>query len=249
MQLGTDQINLLTELEHQLHDLNKRKKLVDRNLKNLEQSIFRFEGTYLEETKFGNVVDGFEKYINNRSTLNSSGGMGGLSSSTRHTARTVPIEYKGRIFSHSSATFLKALDLSEEEIQRYEQMTRFAPPPAPPPPTTFAQLNPASSDALKPTFPLTSLPSSVLPRENSFAEEILLKVTSETSNPTPAMLNKQRHSRTSDDDEEEEVEDGQEMKKQRLMTLQQKTLSEDEDDEDDDEEEEDEEELDVVAGL
>ncbi|KAL7325388.1 chromatin modification-related protein eaf6, variant 2 [Mucor circinelloides] len=55
------------EAKHELQALLARKKQVDTNLINLENAIYLFEGSYLEDTQQnGNIIRGFDGYLTNR---------------------------------------------------------------------------------------------------------------------------------------------------------------------------------------
>ncbi|KAF9338067.1 chromatin modification- protein eaf6 [Podila minutissima] len=82
----------------ELNDLISRKKIVDRNLAGLENSIYAFEGSYLEDTQHGgNIIRGFDGYIN-----------------TKADKSRVKYAESDRLFSMSSTTFTKASNSIEE---------------------------------------------------------------------------------------------------------------------------------------
>ncbi|KAG0371741.1 Chromatin modification- protein meaf6 [Mortierella sp. AD032] len=83
---------LYLDAKNELNELMTRKKLVDRNLAGLENSIYAFEGSYLEDTQHGgNIIRGFDGYIN-----------------TKADKSRVKYSESDRLFSMSSTTFTKA---------------------------------------------------------------------------------------------------------------------------------------------
>ncbi|KAI8363119.1 histone acetyltransferase subunit NuA4-domain-containing protein [Mortierella sp. GBAus27b] len=89
----------------ELSELISRKKIVDRNLASLENSIYAFEGSYLEDTQHGgNIIRGFDGYINSKSDKS-----------------RVKYSESDRLFSMSSTTFTKALQIKENPDQESSQ--------------------------------------------------------------------------------------------------------------------------------
>ncbi|KAF9112222.1 Chromatin modification- protein meaf6 [Mortierella sp. AM989] len=85
------------DAKNELNELMTRKKLVDRNLAGLENSIYAFEGSYLEDTQHGgNIIRGFDGYINSKADKS-----------------RVKYSESDRLFSMSSTTFTKALQIKE----------------------------------------------------------------------------------------------------------------------------------------
>nr|KMM69611.1 hypothetical protein CPAG_05926 [Coccidioides posadasii RMSCC 3488] len=102
------------KLRKELRDTLQKKRLLDRNLATLEESIYRFEQSYLEETGAGNIIKGFDNYIKGSAGASSLGAAGGLGSSFA----VAPLEraaegpqregkHKYRVFSQSSASFMR----------------------------------------------------------------------------------------------------------------------------------------------
>ncbi|KAJ1022330.1 hypothetical protein NDA13_005241 [Ustilago tritici] len=93
------------------------KRLIDRSLIDLESQIYLFEGSYLQSTSTsgGNIVKGFDSYLKN----SSSGAGGGRSSSSNNVLVDIPLE--DRIFSLSSATYQKSLELKANESLEPEE--------------------------------------------------------------------------------------------------------------------------------
>ncbi|EKM51878.1 uncharacterized protein PHACADRAFT_102818 [Phanerochaete carnosa HHB-10118-sp] len=78
-----------------------KKRMVDKSLAQLEVQIYNLEGSYLTETAMhsgGNIVQGFDGYLKN-----APGGR-----------RKHEVSETDRMFSNSSMTFKKALELSGE---------------------------------------------------------------------------------------------------------------------------------------
>jgi chromatin modification-related protein EAF6 len=90
----------------------QRKREVERNLAALEVQMYNTEGRYLEQTaSLGNVAKGFQGYLTagtQRQTANSSGGVNLFSGSSS------VVHDSERIFSQSSSTYRKALQLVKE---------------------------------------------------------------------------------------------------------------------------------------
>ncbi|MCJ1306534.1 hypothetical protein MMC25_000177 [Agyrium rufum] len=90
------------KLKRDLHETIHKKRVLDKNLAALEEQIYRFEGTYLEETGAGNIIKGFENYIKG-STATTAASAGGGTSTRR---KGNPVDHD-RVFSRSSASFMK----------------------------------------------------------------------------------------------------------------------------------------------
>ncbi|KAF3162649.1 hypothetical protein TWF225_006734 [Orbilia oligospora] len=78
-------------LRKQLRDLIAKKKHSDKLLETLEDHIYKYETTYLEETQNGNIVRGFDNYI--KGTV---------------ARRRANITDQDRIFSSSSYSYMKS---------------------------------------------------------------------------------------------------------------------------------------------
>ncbi|ODQ64796.1 NuA4-domain-containing protein [Nadsonia fulvescens var. elongata DSM 6958] len=84
-------------LKKSLKELISKKRNLDKSLNSLEEQIYKIEGAYLEETNsHGNIVKGFENYIKS-----------GASSSVSNSRKRSALNENDRIFSLSSAVFLK----------------------------------------------------------------------------------------------------------------------------------------------
>ncbi|KAL1927100.1 hypothetical protein VTP01DRAFT_5063 [Rhizomucor pusillus] len=86
------------EAKLELQALLSRKKQVDANLINLENAIYLFEGSYLEDTQQnGNIIRGFDGYL-----------------ASRPDKRKHKYTELDRLFSLSSTTYQKALAQKED---------------------------------------------------------------------------------------------------------------------------------------
>ncbi|KAL8922063.1 MAG: hypothetical protein Q9208_005373 [Pyrenodesmia sp. 3 TL-2023] len=62
------------KLKRDLRETLQKKRLLDKNLATLEDQIYRFEASYLEETSSaGNIIKGFDNYIKGSALLGSGG--------------------------------------------------------------------------------------------------------------------------------------------------------------------------------
>ncbi|KAG8903596.1 hypothetical protein FRB99_002947 [Tulasnella sp. 403] len=81
--------------------LNK-KRVIDKSLAALEANLYNFEGSYLQDTATsgGNIIQGFDGYLKNNT------------SNRRKAELNLDND---RLFSNSSTTHLKALEMNQEE--------------------------------------------------------------------------------------------------------------------------------------
>ncbi|KAH8657606.1 histone acetyltransferase subunit NuA4-domain-containing protein [Tricladium varicosporioides] len=77
-----------------LKDLLGRKRILERNLQLTEETIYKKETEYLEETPAGNIITGFEQYTK--------GNAGTIAGGARRRAQVVE---GNRVFSRSSISF------------------------------------------------------------------------------------------------------------------------------------------------
>jgi chromatin modification-related protein EAF6 len=88
------------KLRRDLRESLQKKRALDTSIHGIEESIFRMETAYLEETGAGNIIKGFDNYI--KGTAGVSGASGALGGGTA-TRRKGGITDADRIFSRSSA--------------------------------------------------------------------------------------------------------------------------------------------------
>ncbi|QSS62144.1 NuA4 histone acetyltransferase complex subunit, putative [Histoplasma capsulatum] len=102
------------KLRRELRETIQKKRLMDKNMAALEESIYRFEQSYLEETGAGNIIKGFDNYIKGSSggsgigfgsSLGSMTGGSGTGGPT--TRRKSAVQDTDRVFSRSSASFMR----------------------------------------------------------------------------------------------------------------------------------------------
>ncbi|CBX95568.1 hypothetical protein IAQ61_004394 [Plenodomus lingam] len=89
------------KIRRDLRESLNKKRGIDAQLHQIEDSINRMETAYLEETSAGNIIKGFDNYIKGAATTTTAGG---ASNATR---RKAVISDADRIFSRSSASFLR----------------------------------------------------------------------------------------------------------------------------------------------
>ncbi|KAF9084108.1 Chromatin modification- protein meaf6 [Mortierella sp. AD031] len=137
---------LYLDAKNELNELMTRKKLVDRNLAGLENSIYAFEGSYLEDTQHGgNIIRGFDGYINNKVDK----------------SRTKYSE-SDRLFSMSSTTFTKA-SITHGHIIALQVKDN------PDPESSQDESRRSSSTSKRPTLKTSSTTSNIAPPLNNTA--------------------------------------------------------------------------------
>ena len=122
---STDQIRGLPyyeKLKKDLRETLQNKRVLDKSISQLEDQIYRYETSYIEETSAGNIIKGFDNYIKGSGAVPGSGsvnagggsggsggpGGGGGGTSTRRKGGMAGTE-EWRVFSKSSASFMKEL--------------------------------------------------------------------------------------------------------------------------------------------
>ncbi|KAL5360030.1 histone acetyltransferase subunit NuA4-domain-containing protein [Aspergillus floccosus] len=96
------------KLRRDLRDTLQKKRLMDKSMAQLEDQIYRFEQSYLEETTAGNIIKGFDNYIKG----SSSGAVGAGSLALQGVGggaarRKAAVTDADRVFSRSSASFMR----------------------------------------------------------------------------------------------------------------------------------------------
>lgn len=94
------------KLRRDLRDTINKKRILDRNLSNIELEIYRLETAYLEDTSVaGNIIKGFDNYIKAAANTAASGTISGAALGGR--GRKGVVTDADRVFSRSSVSFSK----------------------------------------------------------------------------------------------------------------------------------------------
>ncbi|KXS22157.1 NuA4-domain-containing protein [Gonapodya prolifera JEL478] len=100
----------LREAEAHLQELMQRKRQTERSLASLENQIYKFETSYLEDTgAIGNIVKGFDGYVNMQRGA---------------TKQKQKVAESDRVFSRSSTTYEQSIAHIREKEARQEQMKK-----------------------------------------------------------------------------------------------------------------------------
>ncbi|MCJ1478493.1 hypothetical protein MMC13_007173 [Lambiella insularis] len=92
------------KLKRDLRETLQKKRLLDKNMAALEEQIYRFEASYLEDTSAGNIIKGFDNYIKGSSTTGTTNNTTGGGTSTRRKGTFMDHD---RVFSRSSVSFMR----------------------------------------------------------------------------------------------------------------------------------------------
>ncbi|UZJ53398.1 hypothetical protein CBS101457_002718 [Exobasidium rhododendri] len=98
-----------------------KKRQIDRTLTDLESQIFLFEGSYLTNTAAsgGNIVKGFDSYLKTGSAIGASSSKATSINTSVLGSQDVPPD--DRMFSLSSSTFKRSLELKANEARSREE--------------------------------------------------------------------------------------------------------------------------------
>ena len=92
-------------MEQELIDCMRKKKLIDRQLLDLEVQLYNYETSYFEKYPNGNLLKGFDTFQPS-GTVTTAPLANGVSQSL-YNGSTVVISDEDRLFSNSSLTFQK----------------------------------------------------------------------------------------------------------------------------------------------
>ncbi|MCJ1418800.1 hypothetical protein MMC32_005151 [Xylographa parallela] len=92
------------KLKRDLRETLQKKRLLDKSMAALEEQIYRFEASYLEETSAGNIIKGFDNYIKGSSTTGITASATGGGTSSRRKGTVMDHD---RVFSRSSVSFTR----------------------------------------------------------------------------------------------------------------------------------------------
>lgn len=101
------------KLRRDLRDTINKKRILDRNMTNIEAEIYKLETAYLEDTSSaGNIVKGFDNYIKAATATTTTAGSGTITGSQAGGARgrRGVANDSDRIFSKSSVSYNRDSD-------------------------------------------------------------------------------------------------------------------------------------------
>ena len=81
----------LAKVEEELQQLLAQKQALNKNLQNIENSLYNLETSYIEDSTYGNIIKGYDAFLNAR---------------TLQSRRQRPTEQE-RIFSRSSVNYTR----------------------------------------------------------------------------------------------------------------------------------------------
>ncbi|KAL9604813.1 MAG: hypothetical protein Q9219_000261 [cf. Caloplaca sp. 3 TL-2023] len=119
------------KLKRDLRETLQKKRTLDKNMAALEEQIYRFEASYLEETSSaGNIIKGFDNYVKGSALLGlggaaggasgggGGGGAGGAGGGGGTSTRRKGVTEQDRVFSRSSLSFNRhTLSRTDTDIQ------------------------------------------------------------------------------------------------------------------------------------
>ncbi|KAG6890610.1 hypothetical protein C0995_006586 [Termitomyces sp. Mi166 len=162
-------------LKNELKKALPKKRQADKQLATVEVQIYNLEATYLTETAAhsgGNIIQGFDGYLKNQTT----------------SRRKYEINDQDRLFSKSSLTYQKSLDLLGEGDESTATNEEYHKQPTPgvttvvvPPATRTQELSVAQQKRIRDREYQRRKRSSVSLRDNGESDEEIVSAASTTS--------------------------------------------------------------------